>query len=43
MSELLINGVDAHEKYGVRMGKGFIDIIEAPCAMKEYIENESQF
>lgn len=42
MSDLLINGKDALAEWGVRMGNGFIDAIDTPLTMKEYIENESR-
>lgn len=40
--ELFINGKDAWEQWGVNMGDGFIDALDAPLQMKEYIENESR-
>lgn len=42
MADLLINGKDALQEWGVRMGSGFMDAIDVPCQMKEYIENESR-
>lgn len=42
MADLLINGKDALQEWGVRMGEGFLDAIDVPCQMKEYIENESR-
>lgn len=42
MAALLINNKDAYATWGVRMGDGFIDAIETPPTMKEYIENESR-
>lgn len=42
MADLLINGIDALTKWGVRMGTGFIDALDTPLTMKEYIENESR-
>lgn len=41
MSDLIINGKDAFQEWGVRMGDGFLDVIDAPLPMKEFIENES--
>lgn len=41
MSELIINGKDAFKEWGVRMGDGFLNEIDAFLSMKEYIENES--
>lgn len=38
----MINGKDAWTQWGVNMGDGFIDTIDAPLPMKEYIENESR-
>lgn len=40
--DLIINGKDAYETWGVRMGEGFIDAISAPPQMKAYIENRSR-
>ena len=40
--ELLINGKDAWTEWGVNMGNGFIDTLDAPLEMKEYVENESR-
>ena len=42
MAELIINGKDALTTWGVRMGNGFIDALDTPLTMKEYIENESR-
>lgn len=42
MADLLINGKDALQEWGVRMGTGFMDAIDVPCQMKEYIENDSR-
>lgn len=41
MNDLLINGKDAFREWGIRMGDGFLDAIDAPLPMKEYVENES--
>lgn len=38
-NELLINGKDAWETYGIRMGSGFINALEADADNKEYITN----
>lgn len=40
--ELIINGVDAFEEWGVSMGKGFLDAIDNFAPMKEYITNKSR-
>ncbi len=40
--ELYINGKDAWTTWGVNMGDGFLDALDAPLQMKEYIENESR-
>lgn len=40
--ELIINGKDAWTQWGMNMGEGFIDTLDAPLPMKEYIENESR-
>lgn len=42
MADLYINGKDALEEFGVRMGDGFLDAIGAPLPMKENIENSSR-
>lgn len=41
-SYLLINGKDAWETYGIRMGDDFIDNLNAFPTMKDYIENSSR-
>lgn len=40
--ELYINDKDAWTEWGVSMGDGFIDALDAPLQMKDYIENESR-
>ena len=40
--DLKINNKDAWTTWGVRMGNGFLDIIDGFNEMKEYIENESR-
>lgn len=40
--ELYINERDAWEIWGVNMGESFLDTIDAPLPMKEYIEDESR-
>ncbi len=40
--DLFINGKDALETWGARMGNGFLDAIDGFNEMKEYIENESR-
>lgn len=40
--ELYINGKDAWTEWGVNMGEGFIDAIDAFVPMKDYIENDSR-
>lgn len=42
VSELLINGKDAYNTWGVRMGDNFLDAIGASAPMKEFIENKSR-
>lgn len=42
MVDLLINGKDAYSTWGVRMGAGFLNAIDTPCQMKDFIENESR-
>lgn len=40
--DLIINGKDAWTEWGVNMGEGFIDAIDAFTPMKDYIENDSR-
>lgn len=40
--DLIINGKDAYDTWGVRMGEGFLDALLAPSQMKEYIQNKSR-
>lgn len=40
--DLYINGKDAWTTWGVSMGEGFLDALDAPLQMKDYIENESR-
>lgn len=40
--ELFINGKDAWTEWGVNMGSGFLDAVDAPLPMKAYIEDESR-
>lgn len=42
MTELIINGKDAFQEWGVRMGDNFLDVLNAPIPMKEFIENSSR-
>lgn len=42
MAELIINGKDAFETWGVRMGDNFLDALGTSAPMKEYIENSSR-
>lgn len=42
IGELFINGKDAWTTWGVNMGGGFLDTLDAPLEMKEYIEDESR-
>lgn len=42
MADLIINGKDAFETWGVRMGDNFLDALGASAPMKEYIENSSR-
>lgn len=41
VSDLLINGLDAYQQWGVRMGDGFMCALKAGAPMKEYITNDS--
>lgn len=40
--DLFINGKDAWSTWGVRMGDGFLDVIDGFNQMKDYIEDESR-
>ncbi len=40
--DLLINGKDAWDIFGVNMGDGFLESIMTPAGNKSYIENESR-
>ena len=40
VNDLLINNKNAFDNFGVRMGKGFVDTIEAAVSLKDPIENE---
>lgn len=40
--ELFINGKDAWTEWGVNMEEGFLDALDAPLSMKEYIQDESR-
>lgn len=40
--ELFINNKDAWITWGVNMDEGFLDALDAPLQMKDYIENESR-
>lgn len=40
--DLFINGKDAWTTFGVNMGDGFLDAIDAPLPMKDYIESKSR-
>lgn len=42
VGDLIINGQDAYTAWGVSMGDNFIDSIEAPASLKDYITNESR-
>lgn len=42
MADLLINGQDAFQTWGVRMGEGFLDSIDSLAPMKEFIESKSR-
>lgn len=42
MAELLINGVDAYTTYGVRMGDGFLDALQTPSQLKDYVTNDNR-
>lgn len=40
--DLLINGMDAWETWGVNMGEDFLNVIDGFAPMKDFIENESR-
>lgn len=40
--DLIINNTDAFEKWGVSMGKSFIESLYAPSDLKAFVENESR-
>lgn len=40
--DLLINGKDAFDIWGVNMGDNFINVLLTPPPVKEYIENKSR-
>lgn len=42
MTDLLINGRDAFQVWGVRMGDNFLNSLGASVPMKEFIENKSR-
>jgi len=42
MADLVINGKDAYEEWGVCMGEGFMENILIPAGMKDVIQNESR-
>ena len=41
-NELIINGKDAFETWGVNMGDGFLESLYSPAPMKGVIENKSR-
>lgn len=42
MAELLINGKDAYNEWGVRMGDNFLDTLNGYDTLKEYITNNDR-
>lgn len=42
MAELIINGKDAYQEWGVRMGEGFLDTLNGYYPLKEYITNNDR-
>lgn len=42
MSDLLINGKDTAQNWGVYMGDGFIDAIETPAPLKDFLSFSSR-
>lgn len=40
--ELIINGYDAYERFGVKMGDEFLNNLTAPLSTKDYVENQSR-
>lgn len=41
-NELIINGKDAFETWGINMGDGFLESLYSPAPMKGIIENKSR-
>lgn len=42
MTELIINGKNAYQEWGVRMGEGFLDTLNGYYPLKEYITNNDR-
>ena len=42
MTGLIINGKDAYQEWGVRMGEGFLDTLNGYYPLKEYITNNDR-
>ena len=42
VADLLINGLDAYQNYGVRMGDGFISSLKTGAPLKDYVKNDSR-
>lgn len=42
IGDLIINGKDAYTTWGVCMGDGFLDALEDPAPLKEFVENKSR-
>ena len=40
--ELIINGKDAYQEWGVNMGENFLDSLEEPAGLKDYVTNSSR-
>ena len=40
MADLLINGVDAYQTWGVTMGDGFMSALRSSAPLKEYVKND---
>lgn len=42
VGDLIINEKDAYTEWGINMGDGFLNALDAPAPMKEYIQNKSR-
>lgn len=42
IGDLFINGKDAYQEWGISMGEGFLNVLEEPAPLKEYVTNSSR-